>query len=784
MKYYSKNIFRTVLQNRGSYIGAIIIISIGVMVFIAMTEFLNNLKLGLEDYCEKNEFADVFASVENMPRGKLDDLLDIEGVDAVFGRLEGDVRLLRDEGSRIITLHLMGWRADDSMNLLTLRPDAEDVSADELYVGANMADVYGFAPGDTLTLVANGRTRHYTYAGKVHSPEGMYPLASESGAPDTAIYDIGAMNAEALEALLGKRGTVTAVGVRLAPGVRFPQVKAPLEQKLRPYGLNDLYPRKDQTSYNALIDEIESYELIIALLPTIFMLVTMFILYIMLKKMVDKDRQLIGTLKAFGATNWEIASRYLLQGVVIGLAGGLLPILPAELAGRYLYIDDVNYYAMPYQNYSVNPAVWASGMLISMGTALTALLLGIRDVLVIMPAESMKSAAPSGGLSFRLPRWVDRLLNRRQKIGLRAIFRNLLRSLVIALSIAMPFSMVSSFGSFNDVLTQTIYDQFLKADTYDLQVRLANYVSEETAESILRKLEGVRAAETASSYPVKLTARNRSEDALLAVMDPDSTLQRIMDIDNQFFLPRSDGLILSEGFANKLGVAVGDVLEVSGGKLTRDEQTVRIPVVQLVRVGFGSGCYLSREGLERFFQTRYQPNSLLLDAEPGQLDRVKEQVNKLRGVSVALESERMLQSSAYEMDITVLMLNLLAGFSLIAGVIMIYNIINISMRERRNEFGTLMVLGMRRDEITEIIVFEQAINFVLGILMGFPFSEALCRLIEYAVGTDTLSVAMHIRPTAYLATFGICATATMASVYFVIRGVLDIQLTEVLKARD
>ena len=61
MKYYSKNIFRNVLQNRGSYIGAVIIISIGIAVFIGMTEFLNNLEATLEHYCEQNSFADVFA---------------------------------------------------------------------------------------------------------------------------------------------------------------------------------------------------------------------------------------------------------------------------------------------------------------------------------------------------------------------------------------------------------------------------------------------------------------------------------------------------------------------------------------------------------------------------------------------------------------------------------------------------------------------------------------------------------------------------------------------------
>ena len=261
-------------------------------------------------------------------------------------------------------------------------------------------------------------------------------------------------------------------------------------------------------------------------------------------------------------------------------------------------------------------------------------------------------------------------------------------------------------------------------------------------------------------------------------LDFDEPLLSLTPTDSGIEITASDNEALAELTVN------GYPLEVSGSGLTRDAQTVQVPVTQLVRVGFGSGCYLSREGLETFFRVRYQPNSLLLCAETGQFTHLKEQVNRLRGIALAVESARMLHYSEIMMDTTVLMLNLLAVFSLVAGVIMIYNIINISMRERRNEFGTLMVLGMRRGEITEIIAFEQIINFVVGIALGYPFSILNCRLIEYAVATDTLSVAMRIRPVTYLGTFAVCAAATALSVFFVIRGVLNIQLTEVLKARD
>ena len=64
-----------------------------------------------------------------------------------------------------------------------------------------------------------------------------------------------------------------------------------------------------------------------------------------------------------------------------------------------------------------------------------------------------------------------------------------------------------------------------------------------------------------------------------------SDMSRIMDVDNQFYEPRDDGIIISEGFARKLNVHEGDLLEVSGNGLTRDLQTT----VQ-VTVGNGASC--------------------------------------------------------------------------------------------------------------------------------------------------------------------------------------------------
>ncbi|MBQ6553964.1 MAG: ABC transporter permease, partial [Firmicutes bacterium] len=123
-------------------------------------------------------------------------------------------------------------------------------------------------------------------------------------------------------------------------------------------------------------------------------------------------------------------------------------------------------------------------------------------------------------------------------------------------------------------------------------------------------------------------------------------------------------------------------------------------------------------------------------------------------------------------------------FATIAGIMMIYNIMAISIRERKTEFGTLMVLGMTRPEISEIIVFEQLINFGIGIVLGIPWIYAWCRIIEYAASNETDTTTMTVFPAMLIIAFAVCVAATAVSVVLIIRDVFNIELTDVLKERE
>lgn len=124
---------------------------------------------------------------------------------------------------------------------------------------------------------------------------------------------MAALPQQTLERLLHKENLVTELGFLLQPGYTFSDVEAQLEAALEPYGLQLLTDRENQASYNMLQSEYSQLKTIGTVLPAIFMLISVFMLYIVLRKMIFQERGRIGTMKAFGFSDRELITAYLKQ---------------------------------------------------------------------------------------------------------------------------------------------------------------------------------------------------------------------------------------------------------------------------------------------------------------------------------------------------------------------------------------------------------------------------------------------------------------------------------------
>lgn len=788
MKQFSKNIRRLALKSRASFIGAVLIIGIGIFCYVGVSDTMKNLETQVDTYYDDYGLADIFATVEAIPASDLARLCEIPGIETVSGKLSADLRMLGPDQEELVTVHLMSYDPDDTLNRLRIQALRDTTtSTDALYLGSRMAEVYDYPEGTELRIVYDGKVKHLAYAGRCSAPDYIYSIPPGGAMiPDGEVYDIACIDLRDMKDLMGMGDVRNELGFRLKPGYRYEDVRYALRAELERYGLQSLTKRADQTSYDMVDGELHELMSMCVLLPLIFMSISVFMLYVVLRKMIDQSRPLIGTLKAMGMTDRELMQAYLAEGAIAGFVGALLGDLTAGGFGRFMFEMYVDFFNLPDPRYHDYLSTRLTGGLIAVLTGIAAVYVGVRAILKIDPAQAMRSAAPahaSGRLGRRVADFTARQpMSALRRLGLRAVFRNPMRGFLIILSIAFPFSMSTVLLSFDTVADSMYTDQFEKIKLYDLEISLDHYTDPHQAAEAAEAIDDITYAEPLSILTATLRADNRTEYTLLYGIEKDSRLWHITDMYGQRYVPPTGGLILNWRTADKLKVRTGDTIELSCPALS--EQYIRVPVTQVIYENVGGAAYTDIESIQRMFASVTPVNTIIARIRPGSMQSVKDALSEAAHVTWVADAQKTLQAYLDMMKSMKAMIYMFALMSIVTGGILIYNISMINLRERLTELGTLQVLGAGDAEIRDMLRCEMRLYFLAGLLLGLPGSRGIKYLLEHVLVSDSYKIDMHVTMPAYLITFLICLLMAMLTVWMEMRAVRRISLTEVLKERE
>ena len=813
------------MRNKGAIFGAMLIIGIGIFVFVSMLDTLANLDSQISAYYEDANMADVFAEVEGISETELKRLTDIPGIRAAGGHMAKDLRILGPGQETIVTVHLMSYDPEDQINQITLvgsdgqaylseanrekstdsldsadhstkaalsddslpAYSATDAAAawmpadDDIFLGIRMTEAYRYPEGTKLNLLAEGQALDFFVRGSCRAPDYIYSIP-HGGAmmPDGEIYDIAAVSRARMERLLGRSDSLNELGFLLEDGFTFDDVRHRLSDRLTPYGLKSICERADQASADMVAGEMLELISTGTILPVIFMAISIFMLYVVLKKMIDRDRTLIGTMKAFGMTNRELLSAYLIEGAVIGLAGAMLGCLFAGVFGRIMFGMYVDFFSLPDPVYHdfLKSRLQAVG--IALLTSILAVFLGVREILAIAPAAAMRQQEPKTGHILKIPAFLNPYLKVQTRIGLRSMGRNPFRGFLIVMAVVFAFSMTSSMLSFMPQFNKILTSQFDEIQVYDLQLTLDHFVTPGRARDAGERFRVP--VEAVCQTAVSLRHDNLTDFTLLYGLSEDSALYRIRDNKGVYYDPPKGKLILNSRTAKKLHVSAGDEVELSIPGLT--DGFVSLKVGKVISELLGQNAYLSLESFPEALHADPAVNTVLMKVPPKEEAKILESLLDSSRISYIVDTDKIVGAYRDMIESMKYMVDMFALLSVAAGAILIYNISMISLKERLTEIGTLEVLGMTRRELGAMLLNEKLIYFVIGVILGFPGSFGINRLLEILIISDSYDLRLKIGAPTYFVTTVICFVMIMCAWYAEQKLVQRIDLTDTLKARE
>ncbi len=785
-----KKVIRDLKENKGAYIACITVIVLGLIIFTSFSMVIDNLHLAQTRFYNQQNFADGFAEIQAIPYSEMDHLKKLKGIDNLQGRLVKDVKLVLKDQDKNIYLRLISIdpTQENNINEMVLSQGIPlDRQEMNIWVDNKFFETHQLKLAQEIEIIASGKKKNLRIVGMGKSPEYIYALRTANDLfPTPETFGIAWMPLERMKTLLGTGETVNNIVFTLKPNTDYKDVEELLIPELKPYGLKNIFARKDQTSHLILTQEIQGLEAMARSVPLLFLAVAGMILYIMLKRMVQQQRGQIGILKAFGYTRREIRRHYLSYALIIGTIGGVIGgLLGIWLSFPFTTLYQI-YFNMPGLNSQFSLKYFVMGILLSLVFAIFAGYQGCKKALTLQPAEAMRPPAPHRGKKIILEKvsFFWQMLTVQGKMAIRNMTRNPGRSLFILLGIAFTFSLLALPWSMKDLSQQIIFDQFEKIETYDVKVALSHPLPQKKVIWELNHFPGMKRVETRADIPVTLKHNWYKKDVVLIGLPQNSHLYNILDETGHKMAPPKNGILISGRLAKLLNMEVGHSITVESLMMKDPETTSKVTVVGIIPQYLGLNAYMEIEALNTLLGQKNITTSIMLRMNESDIPALQKAYNQSSAIDAIDHQASMLAQIKELMASTSATIYIMLLFGIITGFTVVYNSAIITLSERNRELASMMVMGMTPAEVLSVITFEQWFIGFFAMILGIPLTQLMLIGMAQSVSNDVYSMPTEMTAMSLLYAFLLTSGSIWLAQKIAAKKIKKLDLVEVLKSKE
>jgi len=720
------------------------IIAVGVACLISMGSAYNNLGEAKRRYYAQCRMADFSIELTKVPLAELAPLAEMPGITEIRPRIQFFVTVDLDGTNKPLNGLVLSLpdRREPILNDVVLRQGGyfTDTRKNEVIVNDAFAREHKLHPGMWIHLVLNNRRQELFIVGTAISSEFVYLLGPGAIVPDPEHFGVFYLKQTYAEDVFDFDGAANQVLGRLAPGLRDrPQVllrKA--EDLLSPYGVFSSTPLADQPSNKYLSQEIQGLRSFGIVMPLIFLAVAALVLNVLLTRLAELQRTVVGTLKALGYSDWQVFVHFLKYGLSVGVTGGVLGCALGYWLAGGMTVQYRQFFEFPELKNRFYPGMMVVGLLISVICAIVGSLRGTRAVVRLAPAEAMRPKPPKQGGAVLLERvgWLWKRLSSGWRMVLRGVIRNRVRTAAGIFAATMGASiLVSTFMMVEatNFLIDFQFEQILRSDI-DL-----TFKDERGEEALLEagRLPGVDRAEPLLHVGCTFFNGPYRKKGGVTGLARGAQLTVPRDLRGRPVRVPSAGLAMSRKLAEILHVRRGQTIDFRPVKGLRRLHRVR--VVEISDSYLGTAVYADIQYLSRLIGEQFAITGVQLatDRNPDHrqaLYRQLKQMPALQAVNTRADMVTCLEETVIQN-----MWVFIGLLVLFAGVVFFGSILNsslVSLAERAREVATLRVLGYGPWQIGSLLLRESMIVTLLGTLLGMPIGYGLSVLVAVAYDSE------------------------------------------------
>ena len=778
---------RDLWRMKGQAVAIGLVIALGTLLIVMYGGLVNTLENTRAAYYERYRLTDIFAPLARAPERVIDEIAAVAGVNTAEGRIVGAAlidlpQLDLPVRAQVVSIPASGRPKINDFYLSAGRvPDPS--RRNEILLLEGFAKAHSLQVGTDIAATLNGVRRSFAIVGLAQSPEFLYATPPGEMLPDDRRFAVVWTGRDTLAAAYDLEGAFNEVLIALSRGAVEAAVLGEVDRILHDYGGLGAYGIADQISNRFVSEEIGGLRAASVSVPPIFLGVAAFLLFIVITRMIQAEREEIGLLKAFGYSSAEVAWHYLKFVLVIAILGALAGSAMGIASGRAMAVLYQSYFKFPFLVFALDPATFVTGFVVSVATAAAGSLLVLGSVFRLSPAVAMRPPAPPDYSQTRpFGARARRLLDQPSRMVLRRILRHPVRmgsaALGIATGMALSVSTIGLMAAFDDVIDIT----FSVIDRSDAVVSFIRPMNE-TVVNDLRHVDGLQHAEPFRAVAAVFRFGTASYRGAISALVGEPRLYRALD-DRHAPVPLPpEGIVLSEPVADILGVSQGDLLTV---ELTSGRQPVlMIPVASIAQSLLGAPTYMRLDALNRALREPGRISGAYVTIDQSLQSaayRALKDMPAVAGVALKQDTRVALQR---QMDTGAgAMRFVMAAIAAIIAFGIVYNSARIAFAERLRDLASLRVLGFTKAETAFVLLGELAVVTLAALPLGGVLGYGLSSLISTAFSTDLYQIPVMFSAESY--GYGVLAVvaAGVFSGWLVRRDLNRIDLVMALKTRE
>ena len=778
-----KHIFMKIKDNYKRFLSLICMAFLGVGFYVGIQSSSPDMLKTLDNFYDENNVYDI-SVISNVGLTE-DDLLKlskIKNVELAINIQEKDTYLEIEENNYVVKL----IEYNSQMNNVYIKEGRLPKNNNEVSVDNALLENNNLKLGDNITIDG----KKYSIVGNVISP--LYFSAERpnsnlgSGKVDYYIYVYnGSLDLEAYSNIY-----ITVKGAKKyltnsdsykkivnnvkkdidlikdkQQDIRYDELYSDIIETSEMYGISIdeskfikpkwyIYDRLDNTSYKELINASDNLKKIGNIFPIIFFAISVLVSLISMMRMIEEDRVENGTLKSLGYNSFHITLKYVIYSLLATTIGSSV----GAIFGSYMIPNVIwNIYKkiffIPKFIYLLKSDYNALGLWICIlcicGTSVIVCIKNLREV----PANLMRPKAPKSGKKILLERinFIWKKLKFSDKITIRNIFRYKSRVITTILGIAGCTALILAGFGLKDSIKDVIDFQFNNIIKYDKMLMTNESINQIDIEKELLNDDKVENYTNVNTQNIKVLFNDEQHEVTMITPDDFKSISKsisLIDLKTNNIIDNisDNSCIISEKTAKLLDIDVGDKISL----LDNDNNKYDIKVSYIIKNYINQYLYINKNTYNNLFNN-YKINSILISLK--EEDKNSKEFDKKyisNGYALTIVDIDDIKSSMSDMlssiDSIVAIL-IIAAASL--AFVVLYNLSNINISERKREIATLKVLGFYPSEVDKYINRETVLLTILGIGIGLLFGSYLSHFIISTCEPDYIMFDRHVYTLSY-----------------------------------